>query len=389
MCSSEKSRGTSQVLGFTYPKYHGSSLPAYVDFYAYDPAEGKSKRKKYMIGGKLTKRERDRRGAELCAAITQKLSTGWNPWANASLNNSYTTLQTAIETYERHIEKQMRRKTLFSYRSRIKVLCEYISTLAIPPMYAYQFDSALVGGFLDYVYVTRDVCPRTRNNYLGWLVTFSEFMLSRKWITENPTAGFKKLREDEKRRVAIPEDELRRGFALIKSEDPHFYLAVLMEYFCFIRPTELSWAKIEHINLTDQTITIPATVSKNHKTGSVSLNPEVIHAMLDVELFNNPGSDYIFGPAFKPSAERRGPDAFNKRWKYFRKKLGWPDSYQFYSLKDSGIRDLANAAGVVNARDQARHSDVTTTNKYLSSSRGHAPEAAKHFRGALAEEPTR
>ena len=34
-------------------------------------------------------------------------------------------------------------------------------------------------------------------------------------------------------------------------------------------------------------------------------------------------------------------------------------------MKDSGIRDLANAQGVVVARDQARHSDITTTNKYI------------------------
>lgn len=48
-----------------------------------------------------------------------------------------------------------------------------------------------------------------------------------------------------------------------------------------------------------------------------------------------------------------------------RKALKWDDCYQFYSLKDSGIRDLANAQGVVVARNQARHSDITTTNKYI------------------------
>ena len=47
------------------------------------------------------------------------------------------------------------------------------------------------------------------------------------------------------------------------------------------------------------------------------------------------------------------------------KALKWNACYQFYSLKDSGIRDLANAQGVVVARDQARHSDITTTNKYI------------------------
>ena len=48
-----------------------------------------------------------------------------------------------------------------------------------------------------------------------------------------------------------------------------------------------------------------------------------------------------------------------------RKALKWDKCYQFYSLKDSGIRDLANAHGVVVARDQARHSDISTTNRYI------------------------
>ena len=48
-----------------------------------------------------------------------------------------------------------------------------------------------------------------------------------------------------------------------------------------------------------------------------------------------------------------------------RKALKWDKCYQLYSLKDSGIRDLANAHGVVVARDQARHSDISTTNRYI------------------------
>lgn len=87
--------------------------------------------------------------------------------------------------------------------------------------------------------------------------------------------------------------------------------------------------------------------------------------MLDLEVFKQPDSYYLFGSDFKPSKERIGSDQFNKRWKVMRKALKWNDCYQFYSLKDSGIRDLANAQGVVVARDQARHSDITTTNKYI------------------------
>ena len=66
-----------------------------------------------------------------------------------------------------------------------------------------------------------------------------------------------------------------------------------------------------------------------------------------------------------------------------RSALKFPETYLFYSLKDSGIRDLANAAGIVVARDQARHSDVSTTNKYLKGSSLTVHEETKHFQGEL------
>ena len=59
-------------------------------------------------------------------------------------------------------------------------------------------------------------------------------------------------------------------------------------------------------------------------------------------------------------------------------KWQYPDAHTLVILCDGGgsnssahrivkqdLMDLANAAGVVVARDQARHSDITTTNKYI------------------------
>lgn len=49
-----------------------------------------------------------------------------------------------------------------------------------------------------------------------------------------------------------------------------------------------------------------------------------------------------------------------------RKELGFGSEYQFYSLKDTGITDLLNS-GVpsLSVRDQARHSELATTEKYI------------------------
>ena len=58
-------------------------------------------------------------------------------------------------------------------------------------------------------------------------------------------------------------------------------------------------------------------------------------------------------------------------------------------MKDSGIRDLANEQGVVIARDQARHSDVSTTNRYIQEHSMLVHSEVKQFKGALDDDEER
>ena len=74
---------------------------------------------------------------------------------------------------------------------------------------------------------------------------------------------------------------------------------------------------------------------------------------------------------------------FRRQWVKVRKALRWSSDFQFYSLKDTGIRDLANSEGIVIARDQARHTDISTTNKYLKGRDMPIHNETKNFKGGL------
>lgn len=104
--------------------------------------------------------------------------------------------------------------------------------------------------------------------------------------------------------------------------------------------------------------------------------------MIEQGVFSHPSQDYLFGKHIRPGSEQIAVNRFRQEWVRVRKALGFPSSYQFYSLKDSGIRDLANAEGIVVARDQARHSDISVTNRYLKSPKV-AHDSTKHFVGDL------
>ena len=370
------------VLDFTYPRLHtGKSW--YIDFCAYDPAIGKMKRKKYQLDSIPKITDRRKRATEMIDALMAKLRSGWNPWVDAADNRAYTLLSEALAKYASHIERMSKLKTRQSYSTYLKILIEYIESRVIKPKYVYQYDEAFITDFLDYVYLDREVSARTRNKYRLWCSALATFFVERKYIGSNPASKVKAIAEDEKKRQPLTSAMLSSMHDYLLENDPHFLLACMMEYYTFIRPTELSQIRISNISISEQSVFISAEVSKNRRDGKVALNDEIIKLMLKLNIFDSPSQWYLFGKGMRPSRTAANGEIFRRQWLKIRTALKWSDEYQFYSLKDSGIRDLANAEGIVVARDQARHTDISTTNKYLCGKDMPVHDAVKHFDGAL------
>nr|WP_306816309.1 site-specific integrase [Bacteroides acidifaciens] len=167
----------------------------------------------------------------------------------------------------------------------------------------------------------------------------------------------------------------------LEKNNPYFLLLCQFEYYTLIRPDELSNIQLSDIYLKEQKVFIPSSISKNRKDGMVGLNDTLIKSMINLKIFTHGNDCYLFGKDFKPSKEKSTSRVYRTYFNKVRKVLKFPDSYQFYSLKDTGIRDLANSAGIVIARDQARHADISTTNKYLKGESLPVHEETKHFEG--------
>lgn len=380
--STHKKTSLNEVLGFTYPKLHtGKSW--YIDFYSYDPAMGKMRRKKYMLDNVVKLGERRKKAAEMIESLLKLLRSGWSPWVNIDDNRGYILLEDALNKYMAAIDKMAKYKTRKSYTSRVNILREYIGSLLLPPKYVYQFDTAFICDFLDWIYIDRESTARTRNNYRQWCSSLATFFMERQYITVNPVDKIKPIEETPKKRQPLSPTMLKRMAEYLREKNPMFLLACRMEYYTFIRPEELSHIRINDINLKNQTVFISAEVSKNKRDGLVGLNDDIIKMMIELNIFAHGGDCYLFGRKFRPSTERGSSEMFRREWGKMRKVLRWSDEYQFYSLKDSGIRDLANAEGIVIARDQARHTDISTTNKYLKGRDMPVHEATKHFEGHL------
>lgn len=247
--------------------------------------------------------------------------------------------------------------------------------------YVYQFDKRLIMDFLDYLMFDDNVSATTRNNYRTWLSTLCTWLKDRLYISCNPVEGISMLRETDKFREPLSPAALKKLGDYLRTQNPPFYLACMMEYYTFIRPDELRYIKISDIRVKEQAVYVSSSVSKNRKGQYVALNDELIKEMILQHVFDTPSTDYMFSENLKPGSTQLHVNRLRMEWKKVRAALRFPETYQFYSLKDAGIRDLANAEGIVIARDQARHSDISVTNRYLKTSG--VDDKAKHFKGEL------
>ena len=377
----------SELIDFTPPRRHDGKQ-SYIDFQMRDPSTGRLKRKKYMLDKYAPGKERDFMAMQIMANIYDQVMRGWNPWVEFPSARGDAYFSQVIIRYRACITKMVQKKvmaekTKIDYFSRLKILEDFLEDRNSQNLKVFQFNLTCMTDFLDYILLDRDASSKTRNNYRTWLSAFNSWLVQKQYLQQNVVPDIPILPERVKFREALPEHALVQLSKFLTIHDRRFLLACMMEYYTFIRPTELTKIRIRDISVERQTVFVSSSISKNRKDGMVALNDKVLKLMIDLAVFNHPSSDYLFGREFVPSREKAESRIFRERFNAVRRELGFPDCYQFYSLKDSGIRDPANDQGIVVAKDQARHSDISVTNKYLVGHDRQVNEATKHFKGKL------
>ncbi|WP_286155815.1 site-specific integrase [Parabacteroides goldsteinii] len=380
-----------EIIAYTLPElYTGKEW--YVGFYAFDPLQGKMRRKKIKINFIKGTTKRRKYGEGLKQRLIEKLSKGWNPWIEQENSNAYHTFTEVLELYRKYADKMFAdelwrpdtHKTYISYCRNLENWNNEENK--VPITYIYQFNQDFCAKFLESIYIDRDNSATTRDNYRSFLNNFSEYCLQHSFISANPIAGIGLLsrRNKKKKRTTLPDAELIRLQEYLIQKNKHYLLACYILNYCFIRPKEMSMLRIHNFSLKYQTVFVADTVSKNRSDGTITLPAKVIRLMLDLDIFNYPGDFYLFSDKFLPGEKFREPKQFRDYWThYVRKDLKFPEKYKFYSLKDTGITNMLRNYDTLSVRDQARHSSIATTDLYTPHDIEMANELIKNYEGVF------
>ena len=383
------SKRAYNVVGYSLPRLHKGEK-WYVDFYQMDRARGCMRRKKYYINMSMAVRERTKYARELIARLSTLLRCGWNVWSGAGKGlRTATSIDVLAELYRNHLMKSvgagtLRQSSVARYTSYLNNFLRWSVSIRRDPLAAaYEITREVIVDYLDYILLDCENTANYRNNNLVWLSSFCEFLAERGYIGANPCHGIAKLREGEKFREPFTAQQLSQLRDYLLREDPYYYLACLLTYYGLIRPLELTYIKIGDISIQDKAIVLHGEHTKNGRDAAIAINNIIARHMVNLGVLSFPSHYYLFGMKYRPGEKRIAVQSIRGRFNVIRRALRWPMELQYYSLKDAGIRDLANSEGVVIARDQARHTDISTTNKYIKSHAMQVHDEVKNFKGAL------
>lgn len=339
----------------------------YVCYYVLDPTSDQLKRMRIRCNRIKNPRERTKYATLLCAEINRKLYNGWNPLigGNSAPTKRISIVEAATE-YVRQKSKDLRKDTVRSYRSKLSFFTRWCEKAGISDWLCGRFTSSHAADILD-EYGAAGRSAYAFNSMLQFLKSLFRSLVADGLAAHNPFAAFKGKKRDAKRRVTIPRQDRKRILNYFHKRGMSGYVAMIRLCFKYlVRPKEILMLRIRDINFDTDLLRIPPEVSKNHTERIIALGHDVMKYFQELQGTDCHPEDYIFSTDFKPGERLYTTKNTFSTWQKMRTSLSMPDTYHFYSLKDTGITEMLESGMPSKfVKDLAGHRSLSMTERYM------------------------
>jgi integrase len=361
-----KKQQSKNFLGFR--PAHLKMLPSrtVVEYFVTNPNTQQLERKHIRLDH-LPVAERKRYGKRLAESINDKLYDGWNPWLDEESPHGFKPLLICLDEYIKSREREdLRGNSLRSFRSMVTLMAKWMHESGNVKVYVNAFTSDLAIEIMNWFWLGRNVSARTYNNYLEFYISLFSWFIQYRYCKVNPFLAIaKKKVTRNKKRVAIPAEDRKRIAAYWQKENPYYLVACFLAYGCQVRRLEACRLRVRAIQWANGTLIVEADEAKNGKARTVTMPRYVVDLLLDLEIHKAPANWYLISYGFKPGKKQLPEKHISDAWVNMRKALRMPDTYQFYSLRDTGITQMLNDGIPAHmVRDQADHSSLSITDIY-------------------------
>ncbi|RZL44103.1 MAG: site-specific integrase [Pedobacter sp.] len=299
------------------------------------------------------------------------LENGYNPFEKQSSIEVQKKLIpiTIIDAREKfvvyHKAKKTRDKSIKSYLSKINQFISFVGEYkrvidvteldVINYLHAFEHSEKWTG-------VTYNMAKVCLNNLF-------KFLLTNKYINVNPVSSVERRKQVKTElHQVFTDDDFKLIMDWLKHNDNYCLLFVKMIYYTCIRPKELRLTQLKYIDLNNERIIIPASVSKNKKALPVKIDPSLMTEFNKLNLSSYSSESYLFGDTKTIIGSKKIGE--NTPYKRFHKCLEelrlLNKNYTLYSFKHlSNVRKYLAGWSIAEICSANRHSSLVETETYL------------------------
>ncbi|MEM6724188.1 MAG: phage integrase N-terminal SAM-like domain-containing protein, partial [Bacteroidota bacterium] len=207
-----------------------------------------------------------------------------------------------------------RHKTNQDYSSNLKRFEDYIRALGMGDLDIESFQLKQARAYMDHLHINCKLSATTWNNYLRRQKAFFAVLVDREYIKTNPFSKITKRQQTQKTRRCFNDMEKQTVFSHLQGlENPYLSLAVLLIYYCALRPGEIRQLRRSAFDLRAGLIRVGGAIAKNKKTAVITMPDQLQDYLKTHPVATVDDLCYVFGEKLKPHQRRMiGKNALNR-----------------------------------------------------------------------------
>ena len=266
------------------------------------------------------------------------------------------------------IKQSKRPETYNSYNSVSGLFTRFSELVGWDQWKIRTLDRSDIIAWLDHLQVTDKIANTTRNNYKSFISGIFTMMVERGILKLNPALGIKELAEDDGGNIAYTPEQIEVLKKAIQANEPRLWLFISFMLYGFIRPAEIGRIQVKMINLDENVIFLPGSITKNRKPRHVKISAAWKKYFLDLNLPRHSGNEYVFGYNLETGVRKIQKNYPNKVHHDIARPLGFGPEYTLYSWKHTGVVIHYKAGiDVKTLQAQIGHQSLHETDIYLKS----------------------
>jgi len=262
-------------------------------------------------------REREKRAEQLRRSINYWLERGKPAWEYSEhscrqLQNeengaplANVSVTQAVE-HARDLRMQANKPdTARSYRSVANMFLRYVQARGWLGLSVAEITKTHAGAYMDHCLLERKVSATTYNNNLKYLRAMWNTLGERGYAEANPFRDIRPMKKRPKKRRNFSAEEARVVLQRVRAESELLFLAILLQYCCYLRPKEIIHLKGKHFDLAAGMVEVTSDAAKTEREKHVTIPGNFSSYFLASCIPQVAPDNYVFGEGLQPNKRKR------------------------------------------------------------------------------------